>query len=276
MKIWIVGKEGLLARALAQACQQRGLDFFATGQKEADVARIETLQPFADEATHIINCSAYTNVDLAEQEISQAFAVNAEGPANLAKVARGKIIHVSTDYVFDGMQNCPYLETDECLPLSVYGKSKRAGEKNLLDAAPGSCIVRTSWLFGDGGKSFISSLVRLMQSQRAVKVAGDQVGSPTFVDDLAEALLDVLDQHGIFHFTNGGAVTRFEIAQEMFASAKAVGVPLVCEELVPSLFSAPAPRPAYSVLATEKIEAARGKPCRPWKEAVKEYVSRAL
>ncbi len=276
MKVWIVGKEGLLAKALSQACQQRGLDFFATSQKEADVTRIETLKPFADEATHVINCSAYTNVDLAEQEISAAFAVNAEGPANLAKVVRGKILHVSTDYVFDGAQGRPYAETDACNPLSIYGKSKREGEKRLLDAAPESCIVRTAWLFGDGGKSFISSLIRLMQNQRVVKVAGDQVGSPTFVEDLAEALLDLLTHRGIFHFTNGGAVTRFEIAEEMFAAAKAAGLPLACEELIPGTFSAPAPRPAYSVLAVEKIEAALGKRCRPWKEAVKEYVSRAL
>ena len=276
MRIWIVGKEGLLARALARACTKRNLDFFATGQQEADVTRPETLGPFADRATHIINCAAYTNVDLAEKEISQAFAINAEGPANLAKVSRGKLLHVSTDYVFDGKQTRPYVETDACNPLSVYGKSKREGEEKCLEAADDACIVRTSWLFGEGGKSFISSLLRLMQTQEEVKVAGEQIGSPTFVDDLAETLLDLLNHRGIFHVTSGGSLTRYQIAQEMREAAQVVGLPLACQRLTAVSFAVIAERPNYSVLALDKVERTLGKPCRTWKEAIKEHVSHAL
>lgn len=276
MRVWIVGKEGLLARALAKACQQRGLEFFATGQSEADIARIETLEPFASRATHVINCAAYTNVDLAEKETAQAYAINADGPLNLAKVARGKLLHVSTDYVFDGKQDRPYAETDLCNPLSIYGKSKRAGEEKLLALRPDACIVRTSWLFGDGGKSFISMMLRLMQTQSELKVAGDQVGSPTFVDDLAHALLDLLDHSGLFHYTNGGALTRYQIAEEMLNASKRVGLPLRCEKLIPAPFVAIAERPPYSVLDIKKVEQALGKPCRDWKEAIEEHVKNAL
>lgn len=276
MRIWIVGKEGLLAKALAKACTRRGLDYFATSQKEADVRRIETLQPFAKLATHVINCAAYTNVDLAEKERAEAFAVNAEGPAHLAQVVSGKLLHVSTDYVFDGKQERPYVETDPCNPLSIYGKSKREGEIKCLEEAPECCIVRTSWLFGTGGKSFISSLLQLMQTEDEVKVSGGQVGSPTFVDDLAETLLDLLDHRGIFHFTNGGSLTRYQIAQEMREAAHRSGLPLKCQRLVAAPFTAVAERPEYSVLATAKVEAALRKPCRNWKEAIQEHVSRAL
>ncbi len=276
MRIWIVGKEGLLARALARACAQRGLDFFATGQSEADVTRPETLEPFAEEATHIINCAAYTNVDLAETEISRCYAINAEGPAHLAKVAHGKLLHVSTDYVFDGKQERPYVETDLCRPLSVYGKSKRDGEAKCLEAAPDACIVRTSWLFGVGGKNFLSSLLQLMQTQEEIKVAGDQLGSPTYVEDCAGTLLDLIDRRGIFHVTSGGALTRAQIAHEMRAAALEAGLPLKCQRITAASFGAAAERPNYSVLALDKVEQTLGKPCRQWKEAVREYVKHAL
>lgn len=275
-RIWIVGKEGLLAQALARACTKRGLDFFATGQQEADVTRIHTLQPFAEEATHIINCAAYTNVDLAEKEREKAFAVNAQGPANLAKVSRGKLLHVSTDYVFDGNQTHPYEETDLCNPLSVYGKSKREGEIHCLDGAKDACIVRTSWLYGAGGKSFLSSLLYLMQTQEEVKVAGGQIGSPTFVDDLAETLLALLDRRGIFHVTNGGSATRYEIAHVMREAARAAGIPLRCKTLTAVPFVPVAARPNYSALAIRKVEEALGRPCREWKAAIREHVNHAL
>ena len=276
MRIWIVGKEGLLARALARACAKRGLDFFATGQTEADVTRPETLEPFAAEATHIINCAAYTNVDLAETESSRAYALNAEGPAHLAKAARGKLLHVSTDYVFDGKQDWPYGETDPCRPLSVYGKSKREGEIKCLEAAPDACIVRTSWLFGVEGKNFLSSLLRLLQTQEEVKVAGDQIGSPTYVDDCAGTLLDLLGRSGIFHVTSGGALTRYEIAQEMRSAALKAGLPLQCQRLAAAPFIAAAARPRYSVLALDKVEQTLGTSCRQWKEAIREHVNDAL
>src|SRR5579872_3025232 len=168
MKIWIIGASGLLGRSLSALCKTRGIAFSASSKTEADITNFALLQKQAEAVnpTHIINCAAYTDVDKAEKESELAFLINATGPENLGKLAlsRGcKVQHISTDYVFDGTSSTPYREDDACAPLGVYAISKWEGEKRLLAVAPNACIVRTSWLFGVGGKSFISTFYSLMQ-----------------------------------------------------------------------------------------------------------------
>jgi dTDP-4-dehydrorhamnose reductase len=206
-----------------------------------------------------------------------AFAINAQGPENLGEFSKKfgkKIIHISTDYVFDGAAHTPYKETDRCHPINVYGKSKWLGEKKLLEKNPNACIIRSSWLFGKGGKNFVSSIFQLLKEKETLRVITDQKGRPTFCPDLARVILSMLDQSGIFHFANLGARSRFEIAQDVLSTARALGIKMACTTLVPVLsaeFPTPAKRPAYSVLNTDKIENATCKP-RTWEEVLKEYV----
>ncbi len=270
MKLWILGKTGLLGNALVNVC--KGLDFVATTRGEADITDLDSLKKALSEInpTHIVNCTAFNDVDGAESKSDQAFSVNSLGPENLGKLGK-KVIHISTDYVFDGAKRSPYLEEDSCNPLSVYGKSKREGELKLLSAAPNALIIRTSWLFGTGGKNFISSLVNLLRTQTELKIAADQIGSPTYAPDLARTILSLLDHSGIYHFANAGQVSRLEIAEYFLEVAKERGIPLNCKSLIPFKMNFLAPRPDYSVLGTSKINTPRS-----WKEAAEEYIDASL
>lgn len=262
MKIWILGKNGLLGKALVKECQNRHLDFVATSQDQVDITELKQLTEFGEkqEITHIINCAAYTAVDLAEKEQDIAYRINAEGPENLGIVGRKlatRVLHISTDYVFDGENDQPYNENDICEPLNVYGMSKWVGENRLLNQLSTSCVVRTSWLFGKGGKNFISTI--LSKKNEQIRAVSDQKSRLTYVDDLVEALLKLLCHSGVYHFANSGEVSRFEIASAICENVTAVSS---------REFILPAKRPNYSVLATNKIESVLGKAPRTWKEAI--------
>lgn len=280
MKLWIIGAGGLVGGALVKRCTASHLNFTATLREQADVTDLSQLIRCAREIqpTHIINCAAYTNVDRAESEPELAFKINADGAANLATVAKecsAKLIHLSTDYVFDGKSTVPYKEEDPCSPLGVYGKSKREGEVRLLNSEAEICIIRSSWIFGRGGKNFISSILEAMKSKPIIKVVSDQRGSPTFSHDLAQAILKLLPHRGIFHFANQGELSRLEIARDILQEVKRLGFKVACEQLeaVGSLeFPTPAPRPAYSVLNCDKLANTLGWRPRPWKEILREYV----
>lgn len=270
MKIWILGSKGLLGRELVKVCSERNVAFVATGS-EMDIRDPIALKTFADgqSLTHAINCAAYTDVDRAEVEIEKAYGVNAEGPKNLGLVAREsnfRVIHVSTDYVFDGQKKSAYTEEDPCRPVNVYGKSKRLGEQQLLEVLEEACIVRTSWLFGEGGKNFLSKLIPLMQAHETLQIENVQVNRPTCARDLAEGLLKMLDTSGIWHFASRGEVTRYQIALHVLEQAQKRGLSLKCKEILPAApVELTAPRPAYSALCTDKIEALLGA-LRTWEE----------
>ncbi len=279
MKLWITGGQGMLGKVLQQLCEQKGIGSAAPSRNEADLTNPSALSKQAERIrpTHIINCAAYTDVDGAENNEEKAFAINAEGARNLALTARevgAKFIHISTDYVFDGLATTPYQEDDLCVPINAYGKSKWEAEKLVLDAFPQACIIRTSWLFGGQRKDFISSVLNGLQEKERIQVVTDQCGRPTYVHDLAHAVLDLLDVEGIVHFANSGPVSRFQLAMDVKDEMLKQGKSVKCTEIEPVLsqkFPTQAQRPSYSVLATEKFTQITGKQPRPWKEAMGEY-----
>jgi len=262
MRLWIIGKRGMLSQAFQRKCQEKGIDYIATSRKEVDLenasavrAQFETLH-----FTHVVNCSGYTAVDAAEDEKEQAHALNVLAVELLAKLAKKhgkKLIHFSTDYVFDGEKEA-YAEDAVTAPLSVYGKSKEAGEKKLFEHHPEACLVRTSWLFGREGKDFVKKMVVLMQEKERINVVSDQKGRPTYADDLAEAVLSILDQSGIFHFANEGAISWYEWAEVIKKKLEEKNVPLRCQKIdaiSAREHGAKADRPRSSVLVTEKFTA---------------------
>jgi dTDP-4-dehydrorhamnose reductase len=251
-----------------------------TSRQEADVAQFDQLSSKARQIkpTHIVNCAAYTNVDGAEKEPEIAFAVNTRGASNIAQIAcecDARLIHISTDYVFNGIGTQPYVEEDLCAPINQYGQSKWEGEKRVLEAFPEACIVRTSWLFGSKGKNFISSLMHWFQQKEELQVVFDQRGKPTYCQDLAAAILTLLDKQGIIHFANDGERSRYQIALDLLEASKERGIQLRCQRIIPvpsSTFPTLATRPSYSVLDTNKyFHLADIKP-RPWAAILNDYL----
>lgn len=284
MRIWILGSQGLLGKSFKNLCEKEKVEHLATSHIEADITNLASLESFALQCkpSHIINCAAYTDVDGAEKDPKKAFAVNAEGPAFIAKIAKkikAKLVHVSTDYVFDGSSSVPYRETDKTSPLSVYGKSKLEGENNILEIYPSSCIVRTSWLFGRGGKSFVSNLLSWLQQKESLSVVSDQRGSPTHCRDLSLALFKLMNEEGLFHCANRGDPSRYEIAEEVLFQGRLLSKPFVCKKILPishKEFPQIAARPLYSALNVEKAEKILGNSMRHWKEAVKDFINEEI
>ncbi len=284
MKIWITGAQGLVGKALQQLCKQQHLPFIPTGHGDVDISSQFNVKEFFHahpDITHIINCAAYTRVDEAENEAEEAYKANTLGPENLGKLAHHeglKLVHVSTDYVFNSENPSPLIETAPYqLPesRSVYAKTKQEGEERLLNEFPHACIVRTSWVFGSGGKNFISSLWDKLHQERKISVVHDQINRLTYARDLAETLLALLCHEGIFHFANQGIASRYDVAMKMRQLLQDSGKKLPCEEIVKvpaSTFPTLAPRPRFSVLDTQKIEKLAGISPRSWQDALKEFV----
>ena len=278
----IIGAQGMLGRQLTDTLKQdrwrRAFDSCAL--HECDIHEVDITDPqsvrrcfdlFSPQL--VINCAAYTNVDGSETHPQQAFAVNADGPLHLAQNClkhRAKLIHVSTDFVFDGQADRPYLPDDPTGPVSVYGRSKLAGEqavqKNLTDHA----IVRTSWLFGKYGNNFVSTIRRLADERDHLEVVNDQVGSPTYAVDLAQALLHLAraDARGIFHFCNTGPCSWFDFALEI---VKIFDLKPDVQPITSQKLNRLAPRPKWSVLDTAKYRHLTGQTVRTWQDALKHY-----
>jgi len=262
MNVLVVGGRGQLGRSLA-----------ARGAVPVDVDELDITKPFELPACDlVINAAAYTAVDKAESERDRAFAINRDGAANLARActARGiPMIHVSTDYVFDGTATRPYREDDPTAPQSVYGESKLAGERAVLDA--GHTVVRTSWLFAEGGPSFVHTMLRLGRERPVLRVVADQHGCPTYAGDLADALL-ALKASGLYHYCNDGATTWHAFATEIMAAAH---LPTRVDAITTAEYPTPARRPAYSVLDTSKIRALGIRP-PSWRIGLARVVEDAL
>jgi dTDP-4-dehydrorhamnose reductase len=224
----------------------------------------------------IVNAAAYTDVDGCETNRDACFAVNAEGVRNIAyacKDSGAKIVHYSTDYVFDGTKGEPYLEDDPCRPINTYGDSKRKGEELLIETAENHVLIRTAWLYGRQGKNFVKAILAKARDEGMLRVVDDQVGSPTFSFDLAQAtkLLVERDCRGIYHVTNRGVCSWFQFAQRILEYAQVSGVtvePIKSHEL-----SRKAARPAYSVLSNRKFMEATQKTMRPWQVALNDYLT---
>jgi dTDP-4-dehydrorhamnose reductase len=263
----------MLGRDVSDAFSSRGHEILALDRSELDItdgprvdALVARIEPDA-----IVNCAAYTDVDGAETHERDAMEVNDTG-AGLLAVAAGtvgaKIVYPSTDYVFDGNAGRSYLESDMPHPLSAYGRSKLAGETSVAVANSRHLIVRTSWLFGVGGKNFVETMLRLGTEQPEVLVVSDQIGSPTYTPHLAQALvlLAESEDYGVHHVTASGSCSWFDFAQEIFDQA-GMGTRVMAANT--RMLQRPAPRPAYSVLDTERP----APPVLPhWREALAEYL----
>jgi dTDP-4-dehydrorhamnose reductase len=260
-----------------------GSNAIGTSHQDADITNFfqlieksQVIQP-----THVVNCAAYTDVDGAEKNAEKAYAVNADGAGNLAKVAKmclARFVHVSTDYVFNGKSTRPYLEDDEREPINVYGQSKRAGEFKVLENLPTACILRTSWVFGPRGKNFISSVLHWLKEKEEFYAVTDQMSQPTYCNDLAQAVIDLLDAEGIVHFANRGERSRYQIASDVMQAAHDLGLSFRCKKIIPvssERFPTPAIRPEYTVLDTTKyFQLTKHRP-REWSEVVNEFLNHA-
>lgn len=279
MKIWITGGNGMLASHFKRFFVERKIPFVANDVKEVDITHHNQVSSFAktEKITHIINCAAYTNVDKAEVEKDLAFLVNAKGPQTLGKIAKEqnlKVIHFSTDYVFNGLSSIPYTENSPCSPIGVYGQSKWEGEQRLFEETSNACIIRTSWLFGLPGKNFVETMIKLMLERETLRVVNDQIGCPTYCQDLAEASFLLLNKTGLFHFANKQETSWYGFANEIRDKANKFGFSLKVMNIEPiktSDYPTPAKRPAYSTLSTEKFEKTTKKNPRPWPQALESY-----
>lgn len=283
MKILIIGSNGQLGWELGRRCKQHGMEAvlldlpeFDITEKEAVFKRVETDTPGL-----IVNVSAYTAVDQAENDVAAAFKVNSDGPAYLAEAcsnANIPMIHISTDYVFDGKANKPYLATDEVSPVGVYGESKASGEEEVRFNLEEHIIVRTAWVYGVHGVNFVKTMLRLGGEVETLRVVSDQKGCPTFAGDLADAVLVIAKtiisgtkvQWGTYHYCGMGITTWFDFARQVFKIAGSY-TPLKIKELIPistSEYPTPAKRPEYSALDCSLIENVFNIIRRPWQESL--------
>lgn len=238
----------------------------------------------------LINCAAYTAVDKAEEEVDPAYRINATAAGILAMTCRHnncRLIHISTDYVFDGTAIVPYKEDALTNPQSVYGSSKLEGEKLVIQYDPLSIIIRTSWVYSEYGKNFVKTMLRLMGEKKEISVVNDQQGSPTYAANLAEAIMSIISngqwttgneplaldnkQAGIYHFSNKGIISWYDLA---VAIKELTGSDCMINPIPTSSYPTAAKRPAYSVLDTTKIQKAFGLPMKPWKESLRVCLQR--
>ncbi len=273
----ILGAGGLVGKVLAAQAHQRGREVLALTSAACDVTDPVAVQRHISAGDVVINCAAYTRVDEAERDPQRAYAVNATGAENVAYAcarAGAGLVHVSTDYVFGGdfggAEPRPYEIDDRTDPLSVYGRTKLAGEFAVLTALPDSNVVRTSWIFSAGdGTDFVASMCRKAAGTEPVDVVADQIGSPTYVADLAGALLEVAEgsiSEPMLHAANRGQASRFEQAQAVFEHVGAD--PGRVRPVGGDQHPRPAPRPPFSALSPDKSEAAGLTPLRTWQEAL--------
>lgn len=275
--ILLVGAGGMLGRAFVERASRRGIGVVALERPDVDLSRPETLAAIPWAAGDVVvNCAAFTDVDGAETSEAEAHVVNAESPGRLAASCRehGKrIVHFSTDYVFDGRGTTPYAVDHPRAPISAYGRTKAAGEAAIEESGADWLVVRTSWLYAPWGKNFVRTMAALGKSKDSLRVVDDQRGRPTSAEDLADTTLDLLaaGASGMLHACDGGECTWFELARAVIGEvAPSCRVdPCTTEE-----FPRPAPRPAYSVLDLSSTEAILGRPARPWPEAVADVLSR--
>jgi len=277
-KVLITGGGGMLAADLKAALAGRDAQVIAPTRVQLDVTNAEHVRGVVASfrPNVVFHCAAFTKVDLCETD-PRAQAVNADALRPLAEACRkggAKLVHVSTDFVFDGRKRAPYVEEDIAAPLSAYGRTKREGEEHALES-PDALVARSSWLFGRRGPNFVEAMLKQAEEgKKTVRVVTDQVGRPTATLDLAEALLALVDADasGIVHFANHGEVSWNEFAREIFRLAEHSDVAV--EPITSAELNRPAIRPEYSVLSTEKYERLTGKTPRDFREPLSEYLER--
>lgn len=279
-KIIVTGCNGQLGIAINKRyAGNSDIELVNTDVGELDITDVDkvlqlvrSVKPYA-----IINCAAHTNVNACETDVDNAYRINAIGPRNLAVAAAeagAKLVQVSTDYVFSGKADRPYLEFDRTDPQGVYGASKLAGESFVRDFAENYFIIRTAWLYGEG-KNFVRTMLRLSETKDTVRVVRDQIGSPTSADELAKAIVHLLptDNYGIFHGTCEGSCSWAEFTEEIFRLAgKATRVEAISTQEYEKDNPASAPRPSYSVLENYMLKLTTDYRFADWHDAIEEYM----
>ena len=276
MKTLVVGGTGMLGQAVTAHWHQRGAEVLAVGSERVDLTLPETGQrTIADFSPDlVINCAAYTRVDDCETEPELAMAVNGSGVGDLARAteaAGAKLVHISTDYVFDGLGVVPYDEESAVGPRSIYGKSKLEGERQALRSQR-NLVLRTSWLFGPGGGNFAATMLRLLtKGDQPLRVVADQHGCPTYAPYMAAAIweLAAADATGVLHYCNREATTWHGFAS---AIARAIGSEVEIEAITTDQMPRPAQRPAYSVLSVKRVERLLSHPVEPWQSGLESYI----
>ena len=290
MRLLITGWQGQVARALGEAAARRtDIAALAIGRPALDLVKLPTILRTLSDAKPdvVINTAAYTAVDKAETEVEAAFALNRDGAARLSEAAHQRdvpIIHLSTDYVFDGFKSSPYDESDAAGPRSVYGRSKREGELAVIAANPKHLIVRTAWVHSPFGQNFVRTMLRLAGERPAVRVVADQVGSPTSAEHLAIILLDLAamlargeTRYGILHAAGRGEASWAEVAREVFAQSARLGGPQAAvEPITTAEYPTKAERPRNSRLDTGRLDTEMGLKLPDWREGVGQSVGRLL
>jgi dTDP-4-dehydrorhamnose reductase len=281
MRILITGADGMLGHDVRRAGERAGHELVGVSRPELDITEGAAVRAFFErqQVEAVVNCAAWTDVDGAESHREQARAVNAEGAGHLARAAAAlgvPLVHISTDYVFDGEaphdsegSPRPYVESDTTGPRSVYGQTKLEGEREVLTASPRHAVVRTAWLYGVDGRNFVDTMLRLADEREAVQVVEDQVGSPTWSGHLAPAVLGLLERgvSGLAHLGGGGAVSWNGFAREIFRQA---GRACRVEPATSEQMARAAPRPAYSVLESERDDVL---PMPDWREGLAGYLA---
>ena len=286
MKVVILGAHGRLGAALMREYRDK-FEVVGFNHAQLDLGKPEEIHAEIDKLDFdvLINAAAFTNVDLCETEREQAFAINAEAPKVLGEICsekNAKLIHISTDYVFDGEKREPYVETDAAEPISVYGESKRAGEKNVLAGRDQHLIVRVSWVFGPDRPSFIDAMIKRAREEEQINAIADKFSTPTYTHDIAEMVsrfFDVDVPGGFLHFANNGECSWQEYAQHALDCCRASGISLKAKTVGPAKIADMknwiARRPVYSVLSTAKYAKLTSVTPRSWRDAVADYIERS-
>lgn len=280
LKILVTGANGQLGKEIRSLADSfPGFEFVFLSRSDLPIHHFPLVRNFFDtlKPAYCINCAAYTAVDKAEDEKELAFQINGEAVGILAAVCKEhntRFIHISTDYVYDGNGTTPYLETDITDPINVYGASKLDGENQALQFNPDSIIIRTSWVYSEFGKNFVKTMLDLMENRDQISVVNDQIGSPTYAADLAEAILNIIQSDiqkpdsstgGIYHYSNEGVISWFDFA----VAIKEISVsPCKINPIHSSYFPTKAKRPDYSVLDKSKIQKTFGIQLKDWKDSL--------
>ncbi len=282
MRILVTGAAGQLGNELHNVLEQKmpGVTMY-TDIKDLDLTDSEAVKKFIidNEISHVVNCAAYTAVDKAEQEPALCAKINTDAVKNIAEVAADygvKVIHVSTDYVFDGTAHAPYKESDKVNPISTYGTTKRKGEMVLLSMSPDAVIIRTAWLYSPYGNNFVKTMIRLGSERPELGVVCDQIGTPTYALDLAEAIYTILTARqwvpGIYHFSDEGVCSWYDFTKAIhrIAGIKSCNVKPIATDDYPTL----AARPPYSVLDKTRIKKTYGITIPHWEESLVDCINR--